>query len=70
MSTPTEPRWSTIRDAAAYSGIPEGTLRRWIHERRLPAIRVGPRRIEVDLNDVDAMRRPIGLVEAPDEHTE
>lgn len=61
------PRWRTIAEASADSGIPEGTLRRWINERRLPAERVGPRRLRVDLNELDKMRTP--AVEPDDETT-
>jgi len=35
-------------------------MRRWVHEGRLRATRVGPRRIEIDLNELDKLRRPIG----------
>lgn len=62
MSTPDQtdqaPRWATVKDAVTYSGIPEGTLRRWIAEGTLPSTKVGPKRIEVDLNDLDRLRRP------------
>jgi excisionase family DNA binding protein len=50
------PRWASLKEAAAYSGVPAPTLRRWIAERRLPATRLGPRRIQVDLNDLDKLR--------------
>jgi excisionase family DNA binding protein len=52
-------RWVYLPDAERYSGIPRGTLRRWIAEGRLPGERVGPRRIQVNLDDLDAMREPI-----------
>lgn len=53
------PRWATLAEAAVYSRVPRSTLRRWIAQGLLPANRLGPRRIEVDLNDLDAMRQPI-----------
>ena len=53
-----EPRWATIAEAAEYSHVPEATLRRWIAEERLPADRVGPRKLQVDLNEVDKLRTP------------
>jgi excisionase family DNA binding protein len=49
-----------VAEAAVYARCSPRTVRRWIHERRLPAQRVGPRRIEIDLNEVDKLRRPIG----------
>jgi excisionase family DNA binding protein len=54
-----EPRWATIAEAATYSGIPESTMRRWVRKGTLPASRLGPRRIQVDLNEVDQLRRPV-----------
>ena len=56
---PRSPRWATLAEAAIYSRVPRSTLRRWIAQGLLPANRLGPRRIRVDLNDVDAMRQPI-----------
>lgn len=56
---PTAPRWARVTQAAEYSGIPARTLRRWIRTGVLPATRVGPRTIEVDLNEVDKLRRPV-----------
>lgn len=53
------PRWASLAEAAVYSRVPRSTLRRWIAQGLLPANRLGPRRIEVDLNDLDAMRQPI-----------
>lgn len=52
-------RWVYLEDAERYSGIPRKTLRRWISEGRLPGERVGPRRIQINLDDLDAMREPI-----------
>lgn len=63
-------RRATIKEASAYSGVPEGTLRRWISERRLTAYRVGPRKLQVDLNDVDRLRRPVHPVEPEQENQE
>jgi excisionase family DNA binding protein len=53
------PRWASLKEAESYSRIPRRTLRRWIAEGRLPATRVGPRQIQVDLNDVDTLRQAI-----------
>jgi excisionase family DNA binding protein len=51
-----------VAEAAAYARCSERTIRRWISQRRLPVnrYRVGPRRIEIDLNEVDKLRSPIG----------
>lgn len=56
---PTEPRWASLAEAAVYSRVPAPTLRRWIAEGLLPAYRLGPRRMQIDLNDIDRMRRLI-----------
>jgi excisionase family DNA binding protein len=54
-----EPRWATLKETAVYARVSVNTLRRWIHTGRLTATRNGPRRIEVDLNQVDKLRTPI-----------
>jgi excisionase family DNA binding protein len=52
-----EPRYASLQEAAPYARRSVRTLRRWIHDGRLPATRrLG--RLEVDLNDLDAMRHP------------
>jgi excisionase family DNA binding protein len=54
-----KPRWASLEQAETYSNIPRRTLRRWIAKGWLPAYRLGPRQIQVDLNDVDRLRTPI-----------
>jgi excisionase family DNA binding protein len=54
-----EPRWAFLKEAEAYSGVPVRTLRDWIARGWLPATRLGPKRIQVDLNDLDALRREL-----------
>jgi excisionase family DNA binding protein len=56
-----EPRWATIAEAEAYTGgaVTQRTLRRWVHTGRLPGHRLGPRKIQIDLNDLDALRNPV-----------
>lgn len=49
----------TLKEAAAWYGISERTLRRRIAEGRLPAYRIGPRTIRVTAQDVEALARPI-----------
>jgi excisionase family DNA binding protein len=64
---PAAPRWATLAEAEAYSRVPQSTLRRWIAAGRLPATRVGPRKIQVDLNEVDKLRTPITPPPPPQE---
>jgi excisionase family DNA binding protein len=49
-----------LAEGAAHAGVHTHTLRRWIAQGRLPAYRVGPRLIRVDLADIDALMRPVG----------
>jgi excisionase family DNA binding protein len=58
-----EPRWASFKAASAYAGIPTRTLRDWVSRGRLPAYRIGPRQIQVDLNDIDAIRVRIPTAE-------
>ena len=53
------PRWASLRDAEAHSRIPVSTL--WDQARKglLPMYRIGPRQIQVDLNDLDRLRRRV-----------
>jgi excisionase family DNA binding protein len=51
------PRWvDGLPAAAAYAKVPARTVRDWVAKGLLPAYRLGPRRIQIDLNDIDAMR--------------
>jgi excisionase family DNA binding protein len=45
----------TLKEAAAWYGVSERTLRRRIAEGRLRAYRVGPRSIRVTAEDVEAL---------------
>ena len=58
-----EPRWARFNDAADYAGVPVRTLRDWVAKGRLPAYRIGPRQIQVNLNDIDALRVRIPTAE-------
>lgn len=40
--------------AAAYTGIPEGSLRSMVCTKSIPHIRVGPRMVLLDLDQLDA----------------
>lgn len=45
--------------AASRAGVSVSTLRRWIREGRLPAVRVGAKAIRVSVADIDALTRPV-----------
>lgn len=65
-NTATQPRWRSLAEASEYSGgIPISTLRDWIRKGRLPAYRLGPRQLQVDLNDLDALRQRVPTAKAP-----
>ena len=53
------PRWIDQRQAAEYLGITDRTLRRMIAAGKLPAYRLGPRLLRIDVNDLDALLRPV-----------
>ena len=53
------PRWADIRGVAEYADVNRATVRDWIKKSLLPAYHLGPKIIRVDLNDVDAMMRPV-----------
>lgn len=49
----------SIAKAADYADVHPMTMRRWISAGRIKAYRLGPRSLRVDLNELDAMLRPI-----------
>lgn len=49
-----------ISEAARIAGVHHCTIRRWIAEGRLPASRVGPKLIRINVVDLDALVRPVG----------
>lgn len=55
---PTGPRWAYLAEAEEYSGLSARTLRRWISAGRLPGSYLG-KKIQVDLNDLDDLRKPV-----------
>jgi excisionase family DNA binding protein len=59
LSSRKPPRWALFPDAAEYAGIPVKTLRDWVRKGRIPAYRIGPRLLQIDLNDIDRMRRRV-----------
>jgi excisionase family DNA binding protein len=58
-SETTERRLRTLKVAAEYADVHPRTLRRWIAAGRVPAYRLGPRLIKVDLDDLDEFMRPV-----------
>lgn len=56
-SRPARP--ATIAGAAIYRKVPERTMRRWVERGLIRAWRHGPRRIIVDLDDVDTLFRSV-----------
>ncbi len=60
MSTSTTVRrWVSQVEAAEHLGITDRTLRRMVAAGDLPAYRLGPRLLRIDLADVDALLRRI-----------
>lgn len=49
----------TISDVADQLQVSKKTVRRWIADGRLPAIRLGPTLIRIDASSVEALRSPI-----------
>ena len=52
-------RLGSIADAAEFAGVNPKTIRRRIADGTLNGYRMGPRLIRVDLNELDALLRPI-----------
>lgn len=52
-------RLAALTDAADYAGVSTKTIRRRIADGSLRGYRMGPRLLRVDLNELDAMLRPI-----------
>lgn len=58
-TVPPAPRWASVAEAAIYAHMSQRTIRRWITQHRLTGHRMGPRRLQVDLNDLDALRTEV-----------
>lgn len=52
-------RFGSVADAAEFAGVNPKTIRRRIADGTLNGYRLGPRLIRVDLNELDALLRPI-----------
>jgi excisionase family DNA binding protein len=51
--------WLTLADAAALLGVSRVTLYRWVKKGLLRTFRLGPRKIRVRQEDVDALFTPV-----------
>jgi len=51
----------SISETAEHLGVCPKTVRRWIAEGRLKAVRLGPRLIRVDRDSIMALMKPIGM---------
>lgn len=52
-------RLASIANAADYASVSTRTVRRWISAGGLTGYRAGKKIIRIDLNELDAMLRPI-----------
>lgn len=52
-------RLASLHSAADYAGVHQRTIRRRIADGSLTGYRMGPRLLRVDLDELDAMLRPI-----------
>jgi excisionase family DNA binding protein len=52
-------RLAGITEAAEYADVSARTVRRYVSDGRLTGFRVGPRLVKVDLDELDALIRPI-----------
>lgn len=59
LTVSTDPVDLSPAEAAAYKGVNESTIRRWIYKGLLPAQRVGPRLLRIKRADLDAMNQPV-----------
>ncbi|KUI00954.1 hypothetical protein AU189_11490 [Mycolicibacterium acapulense] len=49
-----------VNEAARITGLHRCTIRRYIAEGRLTAYRVGPKLIKINVDDLEALARPVG----------
>jgi len=52
-------RLVSLLDAAEFAGVHPRTIRRRVADGTLTGYRMGPRLLRIDLNELDAMLRPI-----------
>ncbi len=58
-------RWLSVPEAAEYLGIKPDTVYAWIHQRGLPAHRIGRLR-RIDREEIDAWVKSGGAAQATD----
>lgn len=49
-----------LKDGATHAHVCVKTLRNWIAAGRITGYRVGPKLLEVDLDEIDRIIRPVG----------
>ena len=59
MEPENERQFYTIPEAARILDVSQATVWRWIEAERLPAYRVGPRRIRIKREDLELVIRPV-----------
>jgi excisionase family DNA binding protein len=57
---PALPKLTTVAAAADYLGVSQKTIRQWIREGRLPAVRAGQRCIRIAVADLEKLTEPCG----------
>ncbi|WNG94993.1 AlpA family transcriptional regulator [Mycobacterium sp. ITM-2016-00318] len=53
-------RYASLKEAGAYVGVGERTIRDWITRGLIKGYKINARLIRVDLNELDAAMRPFG----------
>jgi len=53
-------RWASIAQTADYLGLSDKTIRNWIAAGTIRAYRAGSKVIRIDLDELDAMLKPVG----------
>lgn len=49
-----------LQEAADYCDVSYRTVRRWVADGRINAVRVGPRLLKVDAAELDKLLQPVG----------
>lgn len=55
-----QPEMISLNEAASRLDVHYRTVRRWISEGRLNAVRVGPHLLKVDVAELDKIVKPVG----------
>lgn len=55
-----QPEMISLNEAASRLDVHYRTVRRWISEGRLSAVRVGPHLLKVDVTELEKLVRPVG----------